>query len=50
MVKYQFGKIYNIPHKHFQVNKGHKLLDNFRIVSDSTGVMIATYIMIKLKE
>ena len=48
MVKYQFGKIYNIPHKHFQVNKGHKLLDNFRIASDSTGVMFATSIMIKL--
>jgi hypothetical protein len=32
----------NVPHKHFQVNKGDKLLDNFRIASDSTGVMFAT--------
>ena len=32
----------NIPHKHFQVNKGDKLLDNFRIASDFTGVMFAT--------
>ena len=32
----------NTPHKHFQVNKGDKLLDNFRIASDSTGVMFAT--------
>ena len=32
----------NIPHKHFQVNKGDKLLDNFRIASDSTGVIFAT--------
>ena len=32
----------NIPHKHFQVNKGDKLLDNFRIASDSTGIMFAT--------
>ena len=32
----------NIAHKHFQVNKGDKLLDNFRIASDSTGVMFAT--------
>ena len=32
----------NMPHKHFQVNKGDKLLDNFRIASDSTGVMFAT--------
>ena len=32
----------NTPYKHFQVNKGDKLLDNFRIASDSTGVMFAT--------
>ena len=32
----------NIPYKHFQVNKGDKLLDNFRIASDSTGAMFAT--------
>ncbi len=32
----------NMPHKHFQVNKGDKLLDNFRIASDSTGIMFAT--------
>ena len=32
----------NTPHKHFQVNKGDKLLDNFRIASDSKGVMFAT--------
>ena len=32
----------NIAHKHFQVNKGDKLLDNFRIASDSSGLMFAT--------
>ena len=32
----------NIPQKHFQVNKGEKPLDNFRIASDSTGVIFAT--------
>ena len=32
----------NIPQKHFQVNKGDKPLDNFRIASDSSGVMFAT--------
>ena len=32
----------NIPQKHFQVNKGDKPLDNFRIASDSTGVIFAT--------
>ena len=31
-----------ILHKHFQVCKGDKLLDNFRIAIDSTGVMFAT--------
>ena len=32
----------NIAHKHFQVNRGDKLLDNFRIASDSSGLMFAT--------
>ena len=32
----------NIPQKHFQVNKGDKPLDNFRIASDSSGVIFAT--------
>ena len=32
----------NIAHKHFQVNKGDKLLDNFRIASDSAGLILAT--------
>ena len=32
----------NTLYKHFQVNKGDKLLDNFRIASDSNGVMFAT--------
>ena len=32
----------NIAHKHFQVNKGDKILDNFRIASDSSGLMFAT--------
>ena len=32
----------NIIHKHFQVSKGDKLLDNFRIGADSNGVMFAT--------
>ena len=32
----------NIAHKHFQVNKGDKLLDNFRIASDSSGLIFAT--------
>ena len=32
----------NMPQKHFQVNKGDKPLDNFRIASDSSGVMFAT--------
>ena len=32
----------NIAHKHFQVNKGDKLLDNFRIASDFSGLMFAT--------
>ena len=32
----------NVPQKHFQVNKGDKPLDNFRIASDSTGVIFAT--------
>ena len=32
----------NFPQKHFQVNKGDKPLDNFRIASDSTGVIFAT--------
>ena len=32
----------NIAHKHFQVNKGDKLLDNFRIASDNNGLILAT--------
>jgi hypothetical protein len=32
----------NIAHKHFQVNRGDKLLDNFRIASDTSGLMFAT--------
>ena len=32
----------NIPQKHFQVSKGDKSLDNFRIASDSRGVIFAT--------
>ena len=32
----------NIIHKHFQVSKGDKILDNFRIAADSNGVMFAT--------
>ena len=32
----------NIIHKHFQVSKSDKLLDNFRIGADSNGVMFAT--------
>ena len=32
----------NIIHKHFQVTKGDKNLDNFRIGADSNGVMFAT--------
>ena len=32
----------NIIHKHFQVSKGDKLLDNFRIAADSNGVIFAT--------
>ena len=32
----------NIAHKHFQVNKGDKILENFRIASDSSGLMFAT--------
>ena len=32
----------NIPQKHFQVNKGDKPLDNFRIASDNSGVIFAT--------
>ena len=31
-----------VVHKHFQVCKSDKLLDNFRIAVDSTGVMFAT--------
>ena len=31
-----------IAHKHFQVNKGDKALDNFRIACDSKGIMLAT--------
>ena len=31
----------NIIHKHFQVSKGDKLLDNFRIGADSNGVINA---------
>ena len=31
-----------MTHKHFQVNKVDKLLDNFRIASDLTGIMFAT--------
>ena len=33
----------NIAHKHFQVNRGDKLLDNFRIASDNSGLIFATY-------
>ena len=32
----------NISHKQFQVNKGDKLLDNFRIASDNSGLIFAT--------
>ena len=32
----------NIAHKHFQVNRGDKLLDNFRIASDFSGLIFAT--------
>ena len=32
----------NIIHKHFHVSKGDKILDNFRIASDSSGVILAT--------
>jgi hypothetical protein len=32
----------NTIHKHFQVSKGDKILDNFRISVDSSGVMFAT--------
>ena len=32
----------NIAHKHFQVNRGDKLLDNFRIASDNKGLIFAT--------
>ena len=32
----------NIIHKHFHVSKGDKILDNFRIASDSNGVILAT--------
>ena len=31
-----------VVHKHFQVNKGDKLLDNFRVACDSSGVLFAT--------
>ena len=32
----------NIAQKHFQVNRGDKLLDNFRIASDNSGLIFAT--------
>ena len=32
----------NIIHKHFHVSKGDRILDNFRIASDSSGVILAT--------
>ena len=32
----------NIAHKHFQVNKGEKLLDNFRVAADNAGLILAT--------
>ena len=32
----------NIAQKHFQVNRGDKLLDNFRIASDNNGLIFAT--------
>ena len=32
----------NIAHKHFQVSKGDKMLDNFRIASDESGLICAT--------
>ena len=32
----------NFIHKHFQVSKGDKILDNFRIATDSNGVIFAT--------
>ena len=32
----------NIAHKHFQVNRGDKLIDNFRIASDNKGLIFAT--------
>ena len=32
----------NIIHKHFQVSKGDKILDNFRIGTDSNGLIFAT--------
>ena len=31
----------NIIHKHFHVSKGDKILDNFRIAGDSSGVILA---------
>ena len=32
----------NMAHKHFQVNRGDKLLDNFRIASDNSGLIFST--------